>query len=713
MVSLWNIFQSKFKVTNYPTITPAIFTIPEILEQILSYLSPQKRGSVALAVCRQWYAICLDMEVFPPSLWSLKMSATARQHVIDRLPDTVVLRLWPQSSLALPIEPERPAMWAMLMNAIRVAQQKQQQQHELLQYQQQNEDQGEGEQGLEYQMMIMSLAPRWKQLPYLPLQELDLKDEFTAAAFLDELLPLLYKFECLSTLRLQMTDRPDRVLLHGVLRASPPSLQNLHVKVNHFRCQSSDIQLHNSMIRATHCRERAHPLRPLPTMHRLKTLDVQYMILSPGAIESILEASPNLQELRIFQAYVIQRQQWLSMGPTSNAATTTVDFFHQFRFLQWMMTTCSQLRCLHFSDRKDKLSKRELDLLLLEIQLPHLTEWSFPDQEVEIPLLGGQHLGADGNYLLLEPPLRTFLRSTDPLILQRHHHRLTRLELLRTPREDSRGNISEIRCGGALHQFLYQARHLQHLIATRVVIDIEDMDLNGVLKSKLIDFKGKTLELRRQERQQRLQLQHLDSLDLSEDPEEKKPIWACRGLQTLHVTFNNDRNLMYPSGIRGHKLNSLIIFGYLSRFCPSLKDIYLRRWCSEISKNSGFCLLSRLYRLERLVLAGVKLINLKSKNLKWMRHPYYRTYSPGADSDHSSLGLAAELKKWSKDDSAAAASSARAAGGCWPELEYFKIEFAYGATPEQYFINRGIYLFMQQIWPDAKVKFDHLTIYHY
>ena len=73
----------------------------------------------------------------------------------------------------------------------------------------------------------------------------------------------------------------------------------------------------------------------------------------------------------------------------------------------------------------------------------------------------------------------------------------------------------------------------------------------------------------------------------------KEP-WTCRFLETLHLR------------IVGRKLyfrledDSRVLFGYLSRVCPLLRDLTIERKRQSLSLKGGFCLLSRLHHLERV-----------------------------------------------------------------------------------------------------------------
>ncbi|KAG0201696.1 hypothetical protein BGX33_010163 [Mortierella sp. NVP41] len=93
----------------------------------------------------------------------------------------------------------------------------------------------------------------------------------------------------------------------------------------------------------------------------------------------------------------------------------------------------------------------------------------------------------------------------------------------------------------------------------------------------------------------------------------KRYIWACRGLRTLHMAIecrNSDSVSPYEA---------LIIFGFLSRMCPRLQELHLKRSYLDLSFPGGFCLLTRLQELERLKITTVYDHHLDKHALDWIR----------------------------------------------------------------------------------------------
>ncbi|KAG0359047.1 hypothetical protein BC939DRAFT_89703 [Gamsiella multidivaricata] len=703
MAHLWDALHAKTKVltlatppgptsTAVNTTTPAVFIIPEVLERVLSFLNPYKRRTIARFVCKQWLAICRDIQLPIPLFWSISISATNYQRVLERLSTVRALSAAPRRNNSYtemklyPSKKEALRIWQVFLCQL----------ESCLGEQDRTVSSKGSDKGDQHQSVGLRRLH--------PLESLELSYDFTEVAYLAPLLPLLPRFSILKTIRLKTMARPDRILLFPILEACP-NLEELYALTNYFWPYRVNVDVMRD-------RERIHPFKPVCIHSRMKILVLQHMLLTPETIESMVVACPNLTELRIFQG--------IPMPPLyeehgSVESTRLLPRFNRSVFLKLVAATCFQLRCFHLSITGERLSDEELGLLLNHPS-PVLNEWSFSDQEIEISQMDRLNAEQLQSSLSHRPhpdgALGALLRSDDPLV-RAHHNRLTRLELTKTPRLNSRDGISAIQSGGVLHQFLCQAPLLQHLIATNVVIEIEKLDVNRVLeKERLCGAPKDTGQNRRQERQ---------------------AIWACRGLKTLHTTFDNDWDIAYKSGWAHLEVNSLIVFGYLSKCCPRLRDVHIRRWSSNMSYNSGFCFLSRLQDLERLVLTAKTLSNLESKELAWMRHRYtsngsysyvqsplslspseipaYRN-ADDKEVDLSKLGLLADVKKWAKESEQSplwgtSKEVVTGSGGCWPHLEYFKLTCAN--------VTRGFELkhFLKEIWPNVEFIFKESNFYNY
>ncbi|KAH7059958.1 hypothetical protein BKA57DRAFT_498972 [Linnemannia elongata] len=164
-----------------------------------------------------------------------------------------------------------------------------------------------------------------------------------------------------------------------------------------------------------------------------------------------------------------------------------------------------------------------------------------------------------------------------------------------------------------LHTYLCTATHLQHLRAPRTRFPYEHMDIHhrsvegfpytgGVRGS---GYGG---------------VEHRSVQDVAATVSK---VWACRGLLTLKLAVSHMSN--QPQASR-------IVFGYISRVCPRLQDLEIcgpegmrmdrkiRPTPMCMALEGGFCLLSRLKRLERLCVGIVRLdLKLKDIDLAWIK----------------------------------------------------------------------------------------------
>ncbi|KAG0276425.1 hypothetical protein BGZ95_007551 [Linnemannia exigua] len=96
-------------------------------------------------------------------------------------------------------------------------------------------------------------------------------------------------------------------------------------------------------------------------------------------------------------------------------------------------------------------------------------------------------------------------------------------------------------------------------------------------------------------------------------PDVSRYIWACRGLKTLHMTVASDYQHSFSPEA------TLTVFGFLSRMCPLLEELYLTRLSMDLSFQGGLCLLTRLQHLERIWFVASNDPGLNSRALFWIR----------------------------------------------------------------------------------------------
>ncbi|KAG0307861.1 hypothetical protein BGZ97_000254 [Linnemannia gamsii] len=185
--------------------------------------------------------------------------------------------------------------------------------------------------------------------------------------------------------------------------------------------------------------------------------------------------------------------------------------------------------------------------------------------------------------------------------------------------------------------------------------------------------------------------------------------------------------------------NALIMFGFLSRQCPRLQELYLRRGLLDLSFKGGLCLLTRLQELERIQITTRSDYELDDQALFWLRknpskmehvnYPLLKLKTrrdlqnwthrlPGLEESVSSrwarvikdgqsvgvdlrnVGLREDLLEWMTERY----------GPCkmptWPKLEFFSIETnERGNTSETGL--RKLEAFVAKVRPNAKIHIRH------
>lgn len=218
------------------------------------------------------------------------------------------------------------------------------------------------------------------------------------------------------------------------------------------------------------------------------------------------------------------------------------------------------LKKFHYSAHDKALTDREITSILEHF--PEFEVYNFADRDAGPTLLAG---------------LRTITNRVTTLnLLTIQAHQSQRLPTLR-----------DILCTFA---------HLIHLRAPNMEYYHEDMDVNDVRGQKTARWnpsahrnQGKT------------------------GGPNGQYIWACRGLRTLHMTVGCRLADTNSSD------NALIMFGFLSRQCPQLQELHLRRSMLDLSFKGGLCLLTRLQELERIKITTGSDYELDEQALFWLR----------------------------------------------------------------------------------------------
>ncbi|KAF9943844.1 hypothetical protein BGZ70_005367 [Mortierella alpina] len=393
------------------------------------------------------------------------------------------------------------------------------------------------------------------------------------------------------------------------------------------------------------------------------------------------------------------------MENESYSNNTSTSGSERTRFMASLIKSNTKLKDFHFSVMMERLS--EQDLVSLFELFGERTHWSFSDNDVGI--------------VLLESILLKVKPCTNADFV---HSRLTTLELL-----PSSGS-SDIK-GSFLHLILCFCPHLLHLRAPHVAYYHSDFDVND-----LLTHAGHY----RLTRESKPMLDNLDyignHLNRPATPRQRR-IWVCRGLRTLHFAV---------AGISADTRsipNALTMFGYLSRVCPNLEDLHIRRWLLSLSFMGGLCLLTRLRNLRRLKISTHSYHGLTPSSIEWIRRypsteeilkrpiaAYLARQSiggptvegPDADPigifqdkvcdineeekaipdkgqlDLRMVGRSEDLVRWMKERS----------GGqepCWPVLDSFLIEYEYENVQMD---NRSeVVKFVKSVRPEIDMRFHH------
>ncbi|KAG9066830.1 hypothetical protein KI688_012742 [Linnemannia hyalina] len=346
---------------------------------------------------------------------------------------------------------------------------------------------------------------------------------------------------------------------------------------------------------------------PLRCGYGLQTLILRHAMSSQSAIKSMLQTLPSLLSLEI---------RFLKI-PNSHPVNPPI--FHRPTFFRDLSGSCPNLQHLHFS-----IFHRPLlvpDSMTMCEALPTLTGLGLPCQDLESyrqPIgIGIDETDAGG----VGP-------DTPRLgVLEFYVNHLTRLELLayRFSQEDSL--ISN------LHAFLTEAVHLQHLVAPKVNYWTEFLEMKDVQPS---NGAGASILRTTADGQHHYQHQHPATSFMSaaasgannsqwSASKTKTWGWACRNLETLHLGFKA-KETYTPNGHddssprkRLITEESRILFGFIARICPQLRDLHIRKYSLDLSLEGGLCLLTQLRELEQLVIwSQTKGFRLREKDVDWI-----------------------------------------------------------------------------------------------
>ncbi|KAF8925204.1 hypothetical protein BGZ58_001007, partial [Dissophora ornata] len=290
---------------------PSPLAIPEILERILSYLSYRKRIVVTSLVCKEWLAISRDLCGYPFQPPTSLPDLATMEHN-DVLPALLSARTLTIGANNSESDPEKSTRWAQLMK---------------------------------------TLAGN----DFMRLREVNVSG---SSVFCSHVIPLLSILPSLSILHLDRTGLRSWAELRELFK-SCPNLKELYFEPG----------------KGTPFPQSPMPINPLPTLTHMRILDIQDFILLEGSIESLVDACPKLEQLRVVRARAASSYE-----------------FQPSVFFNHLSKSCPRLSRLHFT--VDGYRYRDEDLrALFDVEFPMINEWSFSDEELRaFPTAMGLHL---------------------------------------------------------------------------------------------------------------------------------------------------------------------------------------------------------------------------------------------------------------------------------------------------------------------------------
>ncbi|KAG0012659.1 hypothetical protein BGZ81_001443 [Podila clonocystis] len=374
---------------------------------------------------------------------------------------------------------------------------------------------------------------------------------------------------------------------------------------------------------------------PLPIL-RLESLVMMHMIVEESYLIPILKKCPSLRELRVDG---MQRAQnaWMNLTIGGVTAAGSQASLHQQRqeFFKDLASWCPRLESLHLSHRD--LFLTPADTTTVFSVFSRLSTISLATRDVCGPILD----------ILLPPKLSSRSGTTTvapvPKAPRLSGNFITFLEIVRPPAYYDEAMLSKV-----LHSYLCQAPHLLTLRAEHILFYLEHMDVRSQSNMDNSDIdngpRSRLYSMDYIDRDEgdssglagagltttseyhstlaswtRTRLQHstlpgtgTSSSRLASTP---KPVWACRNLQTLHLSFQA------RMGDSDNAEQNRIMFGYIGRVCPRLRELVLYRSLMRLSLDGGLCLLTRLVDLERLMIGARLPSKMSDKDFSWLARP--------------------------------------------------------------------------------------------
>ncbi|KAF9906610.1 hypothetical protein BX616_000668 [Lobosporangium transversale] len=313
----------------------------------------------------------------------------------------------------------------------------------------------------------------------------------------------------------------------------------------------------------------------------LQSITFDSMALTQTAIEALVEKCPDLTELRIVRCRpliprrpVVYNTRPPFVPPVLENCPGNFLFHKEKReqFFCHLALHCPKLTSLHISEDPGGSQYEELAPIG---QFPLVESWGFSTLMLKMPSLSSRVL----------------------LDLHRIENRLTSVEIILARRGSQQ--LCGHDTGHWIHQLLHQCPLLEHFKAPDVNLPLHPFYVTNELSMK----------------PHQCSIPGSDNVSL---PIARK-VWACRRLKTLHIMARDS----YNSGMTDQVEQTLVLYGYISRVCPNLEDLSIKRnhMMSRFRFPVSLCLLSRLKRLRRLQF--VCPCDLRIQDFDWIKQHYY------------------------------------------------------------------------------------------
>ncbi|KAG0041668.1 hypothetical protein BGZ83_001478 [Gryganskiella cystojenkinii] len=329
----------------------------------------------------------------------------------------------------------------------------------------------------------------------------------------------------------------------------------------------------------------------------LQTLVVYDLVLTIEVFRSILRACPRLKTLQIIRAHT---KRIIDTPPDQEKLESERADAQSIRLACYQLLRTSHPTIQEFQLSTYRAPISELDVKALSTLGDNNNEnrvdsyrrrWSFLDQDISMSLLRG---------------LRPLIRMDRNL--------LTELEFWPS-------FPGPVNSGEFLHEIMCSCPSLLHVRAPQVTLSSHLLDVNDVM-----DYHDRLRRHDRSREEEHLRIMGLfipseDRQDSETNPSLIKArkdlpsrVWVCRNLKTLHVWLKGsdaENNLSYAG---------VVIFGYLSRVCPRIQELHIRRDVLGLELTNGLFLLGRLQELERLkITARITDTGVTAGGMEWLR----------------------------------------------------------------------------------------------